>query len=79
MKVQQAADAGWQDLADAIIVQAAKDYRHTMKMLRENNQSTQLLIDQQRLEVFFRSDWFQQLTNLNGRQLLNDLQKEAAQ
>ena len=79
MKTQCAVDACWQELADAIIVQAAKDYRHTMKMLRENNQSTQLLIDQQRLEVFFRSDWFQQLTSLDGRQLLNELQKEAAQ
>jgi hypothetical protein len=79
VKNESRADACWQDLADAMIVQAAKDYRHTMKMLQENDQSTQLLIDQQRLEVFFRSDWFQQLTNLNGRQLLNDLQKEAAQ
>jgi hypothetical protein len=79
MKSQCAIDACWQDLADAIIFQAATDYRRNMKMLRENNQNTRLLIGQQCLEVFFRSDWFQQLTNLDGRRFLIDLQKEAAQ
>ena len=79
MMEQLAAEACWQDLADAIIVQAAKDYRRTMKRLRENSRNIRLLSDRQSLEAFFQSRWFQQLTSLDGRQLLIDLQKEASQ
>ena len=79
MTEQYATDACWQDLADAIIVQAASDYRRTMKNLRENSHNTRLLSDRQSLEAFFQSGWFQRLTSLDGRQLLTDLQKEASQ
>lgn len=79
MTEQYSTDACWQDLADAIIVQAASDYRRTMKRLRENSRNTRLLSDRQSLEAFFQSSWFHQLTSLDGRQLLTDLQKEAFQ
>ena len=50
-----------------------------MKRLRENSRNTRLLSDRLSLEAFFQSGWFQQLTSLDGSQLITDLQKEASQ
>jgi hypothetical protein len=79
VKNESKADECWQDLANAIIVQATADYRHALRMLRENKYNAGLLYDKESLEEFFRSDWFQVLTRLDGRRVLNDLQKGAAQ
>lgn len=56
----------YQLLANAIIMQAVKDYRRTKNPA-----------DRKELENFFRSEWFSFLSNLNGEVLLEQLQKEA--
>ena len=56
----------YQLLANAIIIQAVKDYRRTKNPA-----------DRKELENFFRSEWFSVLSNLNGEVLLEQLQKEA--
>ena len=55
----------YQELANAIILQAVHDYRDTMdqKTLSE-------------IENFFLSDWFEILTNIDGRDLLMKLRRE---
>ena len=52
-------------LANAIILQAVKDYRHTYS-------------PQQRAEIkrFFRSEWFRALTRLDGEMLITRLENE---
>ena len=55
----------YQRLAEAIIVQAVKDYRRS-----RNHQS------QNSIESFFRSDWFATLSRLDGEILINKLRKE---
>lgn len=52
-------------LANAIIIQAVKDYRNAKHPATRKE-----------LERFFRSEWFSILSNLNGEVLLKQLQKE---
>lgn len=55
----------YQELANAIVLQAVKDYR-----LHDNEQE---LV---RIERFFRSDWFSVLTNVDPEILITKLRKE---
>ena len=55
----------YEDLANAIILQAVKDYRLT-------DDEREL----QEIERFFRSGWFSVLTSLDGVVLMEKLQKE---
>lgn len=55
----------YEDLANAIILQAVKDYRRT------NNKRAL-----EELEQFFLSDWFSVLTSIDGPRLLQELRKE---
>ena len=55
----------YQELANAIILQAVHEYRDTM------NQKTL-----SEIEEFFLSDWFEILTNIDGRDLLMKLRRE---
>ena len=52
-------------LANAIIIQAVKDYRHTYS-------------PQRRAEIkrFFHSEWFRVLTRLDGKMILERLENE---
>ena len=52
-------------LANAIILQAVKDYRHTYS-------------PQYRAEIkrFFRSEWFRALTRIDGEMLISRLENE---
>ena len=55
----------YQELANAIVMQAVKDYR-----LHDNEQELA------RIELFFRSDWFSVLTNVDPEILITKLRKE---
>ena len=57
----------WQGLAEAVIVQAAKDYRTTLRCLCKKPGNTMKLRE---LEAFFRSRWFQKLCDLDGKRLM---------
>lgn len=52
-------------LANAIILQAVKDYRHTY--------SPQIRAE---IKRFFRSDWFRALTPLDGEKIITKLENE---
>jgi DNA-directed RNA polymerase specialized sigma subunit len=56
---------GYEELANKIILQAVKDYRHT------KSQATRRSI-----ERFFRSDWFKVLTSIDGEELIERLREE---
>lgn len=57
----------FQNLAHAIIVQAAKDYQEYYGTYR---------IEQERIESFFRSEWFTMLTDLDPETLINHLNRD---
>jgi len=63
---KKVANAPYQKLANAIILQAANDYRHNKKYRSS-------------IARFFRSDWFKVLTNINGEYLLQKSKAEVNQ
>lgn len=64
-------------LADAIILQAVKDYRKVLKKLKYDYDCRTLMGEKRRLERFFSSEWFSVLTTMDGRALAAKLRKEA--
>ena len=66
----------YEDLANAIVLQAAKDYRVALKSLRANPRNRKALSDKEELEQFFRSQWFTVLTSLDGETLIRSLKQE---
>lgn len=67
---------GYEDLANTIILQAAKDYRMALKSLKANPDNFNAQKDRNEIEAFFQSQWFEVLTNLDGKELMLALQRE---
>ena len=66
----------WANLANAIILQAVKDYREARKKHRKRPKSEDAKLMIADCESFFRSDWFTALTTIDGEALLRKLQEE---
>lgn len=66
----------YEDLANAIVLQAAKDYRKALKTLRVYPKSRSAKADKDELERFFRSQWYACLTPVDGELLIRKLQEE---
>ena len=66
----------WEDLANAIILQAAEDYRICRRRIRRwpDQKESQAIIRE--VEHFFRSRWFNQLTDIDGKALIRNLREE---
>ena len=66
----------YESLANAIILQAVKDYRDARKKQKYHpkNKDAKLIIED--CERFFRSDWFAALTSVSGELLITKLQEE---
>lgn len=69
-------EENYQNLANAIVKQAAKDWLGAMKRLKKKpgNKIAQETRDE--CERFFRSGWFEQLTGVDGEFLLRKLKEE---
>ena len=63
-------------LANAIIEQAAKDYRWARTVLRKAAENVAAAAMRSETERFFRSAWFGQLTRIDGEWLLEKLEGE---
>ena len=59
---------GYKELANAIILQAVKDYRKALKHDERGRKCE--------IEKFFRSEWFSILTNVSGEMLIQKLRAE---
>ena len=68
----------YENLANAIIIRAVKDYRKALRALSlcPSNRSAQY--EARDIERFFRSSYFQTLTDLNPETLISRLNKEVA-
>lgn len=60
----------YEDLANAIIVSAVKDYKSALKRLQKNPESVSAKDEIRRLERFFHSDWYEVLTDLDPGYLI---------
>lgn len=75
MQVQDVT-ANYVELANAIILQAVKDYRNALKALKKNPKCESGSKDKADVERFFLSQWFGELTTVDGKMLLRKLQAE---
>lgn len=66
----------YQELANAVIVLAAKDYRHALRIQRRNPRSAAAQSQIDSLERFFRSDWYKVLTDVDGEMLIKRMREE---
>ena len=66
----------WQDLANAIVAQAAADYRSAKRRLKKNPESVSAAARLRECERFFLSEWIMALTDIDGSYLLNRLKGE---
>lgn len=66
----------YENLANAIILQAVKDYRMALKCLKANPKNRTALSDKDEIERFFRSQWFTVLTSVDGEMLIRSLTME---
>ena len=63
-------------LANAIVEQAAKDYRWARTTLAKDTENVAAAAMRSETERFFRSAWFGQLTRIDGEWLLQRLEGE---
>jgi hypothetical protein len=68
--------SGWRTLADAIILQAAEDYRRLTRRLNTHPDELDKASEIRRVERFLCSTWFGVLSELDGRRLLRDLKAD---
>ena len=66
----------FQDLANAIILQAVHDYRKALRILKRYPRCEAALAEKERDEEFFQSDWYSHLTKVDGKRLMKRLQEE---
>lgn len=66
----------FEDLANAIIVMAIRDYRVAKKVLKRHpkNDTAKKMVKE--VEQFLLSAWYAQLTKVDGARLLKSLQQD---
>ncbi len=69
-------DEGWKNLANAIILQAVKDFRPAYRRLRRHPNDKTAQNQVRELTKFFCSDYFTILTDLDGPAMLNRIMRE---
>lgn len=65
-----------QQLANAIIAQAADDYRTCLRNLKINPRHKESMTMLQDCESFFRSEWYQMLTTIDGEMIMRKIREE---
>lgn len=79
-EVEAANNAAYEDLANAIVLQACKDYKSAYRRyLRRYGRADRTDPQMAELEKFFRSDWYKTLTSVDGEYLMKRLQDEVAE
>ena len=66
----------YEDLANAIILQAVKDYREALRKHEKRPRYEPAILTMTEVERFFHSEWFKRLTSLDGELLINKLKAE---
>lgn len=66
----------YNNLANAIILQAVKDYRKALRTLSMNPNNRSAQYERRRIEQFFRSGWFGALTSIDPEMLITKLKAE---
>lgn len=67
----------YENLANAIVLQAVKDYRDALKRLKKKPSNKAAMSGAMECERFFRSGWYKTLTSVDGEYLIKKLREEA--
>ena len=66
----------YHELANAIIVTAAKDYRKALRKQEKDPSNVAARIRIEEVENFFRTAWYRLLTTVDGETLIRQLREE---
>ena len=69
-------EACCEDLANAIVVQAVNDYLAAFKALQSDPDNFRAKRMQKEVLAFLKSEWYQTLTNVNPRVLIQHLENK---
>ena len=69
----------YEALGNAVVIQAVKDYRDAVHKLSRGKKNTIAESMKQECERFFQSPYFNVFTQLDGKALLSQLEKEVAE
>lgn len=64
------------ELANAIVIQAAKDYRKALKTLKRYPRYEPAKAVVAEVEEFFRFDWYRMLTSVDAEMLMRKIRRE---
>ena len=68
----------YQNLANAIVAQAAQDYLSALKKLKKNPRNRMAMDEVMQLEKFFHSGWYGVLTGVDPDYLIRKLREKVA-
>ena len=66
----------YEQLANAIILQAVKDYRDALKKIKKRPRYDPAMDMIAEVERFFHTDWYRELTSVDGNFLIKNLRSE---
>lgn len=64
------------ELANAIVIQAVKDYRNALKTLKRYPRYEPAKAVVAEVEEFFRSEWYRTLTSVDADMLMTKIRRE---
>lgn len=79
MASRNLAENPYEKLANAIILQAVSDYRTALKKVKKNPKNRDAIDEALQIEKFFRSEWYQVLTSVDGGYLIDRIRKEVSE
>ena len=68
--------ANYNILVNAIIVQAVDDYRRCQKKLKKKPEDVKARHEIDKIEEFFRSEWFEFLSDIDPEKIIKRLKEE---
>lgn len=66
----------YEELANAIIIQAAKEYKQILKVLKVHPRNADAKYRAKEIEEFFLSKWFRDISNANGEFIITELKEQ---
>lgn len=69
----------YQNLANAIVAQAAQDYLSALKKLKKNPRNRTAMDEAMQMEKFFHSGWYEILTDVDPDYLIRKLREKVAE
>lgn len=79
MASKNLAENPYEKLANAIVLQAVSDYRTALKKVKKNPNNREAIDEALQIEKFFRTEWYQVLTSVDGEYLIDRLRKEVSE